>query len=69
MKPSCALIRVASSVITSELMVTISRGLRVKMYYPTPASATRLNRLLADKTPHAVFIDRFGPSVFYKVQR
>lgn len=68
MKPSAVLVRVASN-IRAKLIVTISRGPRVKMYYPTPASAARLHRLLAEKTPCSVFIDGFGPSVFYEVEK
>jgi hypothetical protein len=66
MKLSYSLVRIATTV-EGKLSVTISEGLRVKTYFPGRASAERLNKLLTDKVPCTVFIDKFGPTVFYEV--
>lgn len=62
-------IRVASSVINSQLRVTFYRANSQKVYMPGSKSADRLDKFLGGITPQRVFIDSFGPSVFYNIPK
>lgn len=62
-------IHLTTSLVNHKLHVIIWRGKNRKEYKPTPKSAHRLHMALSARPVSSVFIDDFGPSVFYNVPR
>lgn len=62
-------IHLTTSLASHRLHVIVIQGQRRKEYNPKSASAHRLHMALSALPVFSVYVDHFGPSVFYNVPK